>query len=87
MKREEATPNEIPSWELCKYFHLLPWAADEVIPLTFLINHSEVDGVGRSWMSVRINTATHAALSCPPLRHAIKSTSGHVVKNKLIKDG
>lgn len=51
MKREEAThhkstPNEVPSWELCKYFHPLPQPADRLIPLTFLINHW---GVERGW--------------------------------------
>lgn len=51
MKREEAihheaTPNEIPSGELCKYFHPLPRTADRLIPLTFLINHWHA---GRSW--------------------------------------
>lgn len=62
MKREEeahrvTAPNEIPSWELCKYFHPLPPPADEPVSLTFLINLRGVDNGwnGSNWTNGRMD--------------------------------
>lgn len=51
--RHKATPNEIPSWELCKYFHPLPLPVDRLIPLALLINQRGVERGwdGRTWIS------------------------------------
>lgn len=77
MKREEATqsetaPNEIPSWELCKYFHPLPQPVDRLIPLTLLINQRGVErgSDGRSWISGHMAVVgncphQHPVCNCP----------------------
>lgn len=76
MNREEAThhestPNEIPSWELCKYFHPLPQPADRLIPLSYLINHRGVErgADGRNWVSGH----TTVVGNCPHQHHVCDS--------------
>lgn len=90
MKTEEvtllkSTPNEFPSWELCKYFHLLPQPADRVIPLTFLINHQGVKSAWerRNWISghTTVGNSSHQHPVCNPIlsfyHHIKASTSAH----------
>lgn len=76
----ESTPNEIPSWELCKYFRPLPRPADRLIPLTFLINHWGVESGwdGRNWKSGHTTVVGNCPHQHPVCNPTLSSNHIHI---------